>query len=90
MFERILNSFTFLKLKNDKDPGTVEAHMGLKEEFEKAGGSKMFTNEEMAHAVSHVENGPIWEKAKEAVQKEYGHIKWPVVMYVYEKMGGKK
>ena len=31
----------------------------------------------------------LWEKAKKAVIKTYGKIKWPVVMSVYEKMGGK-
>jgi hypothetical protein len=30
-----------------------------------------------------------WKKAKEAIHKEYGEYKWPAVMYVYEKMGGK-
>lgn len=30
-----------------------------------------------------------WEKAKKACIKEYGHIKWPVVMHIYENMGGK-
>lgn len=31
---------------------------------------------------------PKWEKAKERVRKEYGSEKWPVVTYVYKKMGG--
>ena len=44
------------------------------------------TNEEAWAA--HVENGPIWKKAKEAVQKEYGEIRWPVVQYLYKKLGG--
>lgn len=30
-----------------------------------------------------------WKEAKEAVHKEYGDYKWPVVMHVYEKMMGK-
>lgn len=35
-----------------------------------------------------VKNGPLWEKAKERSQKEYGHIKWPFVMWLYKKLGG--
>ena len=31
----------------------------------------------------------VWKRAKEAVKKEYGEYKWPIVMAVYEKMGGK-
>lgn len=35
-------------------------------------------------------NGPLWEKAKKIVEKEYGEIRWPIVMEIYEKMGGEK
>jgi phage-related protein (TIGR01555 family) len=29
-----------------------------------------------------------WERAKKKVKEEYGEIRWPVVTYVYKKMGG--
>jgi hypothetical protein len=31
----------------------------------------------------------IWKKAKEAAEKSGHPEKWPLVMYLYEKMGGK-
>jgi hypothetical protein len=31
---------------------------------------------------------PKWKAAKADVMKEYGEIRWPVVSYVYRKMGG--
>lgn len=36
----------------------------------------------------HVDEGK-WEKAKEASMKEYGEHRWPAIMYIYEKMGGR-
>jgi hypothetical protein len=31
----------------------------------------------------------IWKEAKEAAAKEGHSEKWPLIMYLYEKMGGK-
>ena len=96
LFQRIMNAvgvqpggkymFEFKKLKNDKDPEHVETYENLKDEYEHDHGTFEMTNEEAWAA--HVENGPIWKKAKEAVQKEYGEIRWPVVQYLYKKLGG--
>lgn len=61
---------------------------GLLEDYESDGGDSQFTNEQLTEAINGYTNGPIWEKAKEATQKEYGHLKWGVVMYLYKKMGG--
>lgn len=74
-----------IKKANNEGPINVKA---LLEAYESDGGAEQFTNEEMTEAINHVTNGPVWEKAKEETQKEYGHIKWPVVMYLYKKMGG--
>ncbi len=35
------------------------------------------------------EGDSLWEKAKEASKKSYGQIRWPFVVYLYEKLGGK-
>lgn len=39
--------------------------------------------------LSHITNGPLWEKSKEASRKSFGEIKWPFVMWMYKKLGGR-
>jgi phage-related protein (TIGR01555 family) len=80
---------TFMGILNSREgePGDVDIK-SLLAAYESDGGAEQFTNEQLTEAINHVANGPVWEKAKEATQKEYGHLKWPVVMYLYKKMGG--
>jgi len=35
------------------------------------------------------DNGPIWEKAKQASEGAFGEIRWPFVAWFYQKHGGK-
>lgn len=62
----------------------------MRSEFDAAGGNDLYTPEEMQDGIHKVQNGPIWKKAKEASEKEYGEIRWPFVMYLYQKLGGGK
>jgi hypothetical protein len=61
---------------------------GIRDEYEKDGGDSKFTTEELTEAINHAENGPLWEKAKEASQSAFGIIKWPFVMWWYKRNGG--
>lgn len=62
----------------------------IRKEFEEYERSNEIDHAKLQDEIQRVGNGPIWEKAKEAVKKEYGSVRWPIVMYLYEKMGGKK
>ena len=77
------------KLINGKvdEEGLVE--QDWKGQYEKAGGDTQYTNEQLMEKINSYSNGPVWEKAKEASQAAFGQIKWPFVMWWYEKHGGK-
>jgi len=32
------------------------------------------------------DNGPVWEKAKKISRESYGEIRWPFVMWLYERL----
>lgn len=56
--------------------------------FEKDGGHALYSNvDQFKKEVT--QNGPVWEKAKKASEEAFGQIKWPFVMWWYEKHGGK-
>lgn len=59
---------------------------GQTDDFENAGGSSLYSSKEIMEAISKFSNGPKWEKAKAKSIEEYGHIKWPFVMWLYKKM----
>ena len=64
----------------------------IRKEFDAVGGDDLYTAAELQDGINRyrVENGPLWEKAKKHSQEEYGRIRWPFVMYLYQKMGGTK
>ena len=61
----------------------------VRTEFDGAGGDKLYSQRQLNEAIL-INNGPKWEQAKKESQAEYGELRWPFIMYLYEKMGGKK
>jgi hypothetical protein len=83
-FRKLVDAAINLK----KGQVTNSASINLdKNDFEGAG--VHYSSEEIFDAI-HVGNGPLWDKAKEKSKAEYGEIRWPFVMWLYEQMGGKK
>lgn len=65
--------------------GSMKNAEDYKHEFE-----NMSETEQMKPIMNpgHVDEG-LWDKAKKMSEKSYGEIRWPFVMYMYKKLGGK-
>ena len=56
-----------------------------KHEFEQMSEEK---RNEVIMNPGHVDEN-LWDKAKKISEESYGEKKWPFIMYMYEKLGGK-
>lgn len=86
-FRDVIDAAISLKEKDGKEVLNEEVAPSRKD-FEES--RVKYSSEDIMAAIRQVGNGPLWDKAKKLSEKEYGQIRWPFVMYVYEKLGGKK
>jgi hypothetical protein len=71
-----------------KDPAMSNSPAFDKASFEAEGGDSIY-DPARVKALVLLKNGALWEEAKKASKASYGEIKWPFVMWMYEKLGGK-
>jgi phage-related protein (TIGR01555 family) len=88
--ETKLNPPTAPEPKEEKEVKNEVEVMNYAPEFEASDAPKKISHIEFLEALGNIQNGTKWEKAKEASKSSYGEVRWPFVMWLYEKLGGKK
>lgn len=63
----------------------------LRATYEAEGGDSWISERRLKGLMelSHVTNGPMWTEAKEASRRSYGELKYPFIMWMYKRLGGK-
>jgi len=89
--KNMINEFTKKNAQVDlqTNPRTDMPDEDSMADYETAGADSWIPQGEQWQRFHAVHNGPEWEKAKEASQAAFGKIKWPFVMWFYERHGGK-